>query len=57
MALLGVSVYAVLFWAGPFASAAAVIWTNWSVGWRVAWILLVPVCVAVLLGAVFIPDF
>lgn len=53
MSLLGVPAYAVLFWTGPFAAAAAVFWTNWSAGWRVAWILLVPVLAAAALGLVF----
>ena len=53
MAPLGVPVYAVLFWAGPFASAAAVAWSDWPAGWRAVWILLVPVTVAAALGLVF----
>lgn len=52
MIVLGVPVYTVSFWTGPFASAAAVVWTNWSAAWCAAWVLLVPVSIAALLGAV-----
>ena len=41
--VVGLPVFAVLFWTGPFASAAAVFWTKWSASWRLAWIALVPV--------------
>ena len=43
--VLGLPVYAVLFWTGPFASATSVIWSNWSAGWRTVWILLIPLFV------------
>jgi len=46
MPVLGLPVYAVLFWTGPFASATAVFWSGWSPAWRAAWIVLVPVFVA-----------
>jgi hypothetical protein len=44
--ILGLPVFAVLFWTGPFASATAVFWSGWSPTWRAAWILLIPVFVA-----------
>jgi hypothetical protein len=47
MSAVGVPLYAVLFWAGPFASAATVFWSNWSRGWRFVWIVLIPAFVAV----------
>lgn len=50
MLLLGLPFYAVLFWTGPFASAAAVFWSSWSVGWRIIWLLLVPALAAASLG-------
>lgn len=53
MTVIGVPLYALLFWAGPFVSAAAVIWTAWSAIWRAAWILLVPVFAGAALGFVF----
>ena len=46
MPILGLPVFAVLFWTGPFASATAVFWSDWSATWRVAWILLIPVFIA-----------
>jgi len=51
MPVLGLPVYAVLFWTGPFASATAVFWSGWSPAWRTAWIVLIPVFV----GATFLP--
>jgi hypothetical protein len=51
MPLLGLPIYATLFWVGPFASAAVVFWSGWSPGWRAAWVLLIPVFVA----ATFLP--
>lgn len=51
MPLLGVPIYTTLFWTGPFVSAAAVFWSDWSAAWRAAWVLLVPVFAAVILGA------
>jgi hypothetical protein len=57
MIVLGVAVYTALFWTGPFASAAAVFWSNWSVGWRVVWVLLVPVFIALIFAAVFMFSF
>jgi len=45
--ILGLPVYAVLFWTGPFASATAVFWSDWSPTWRAAWILLIPVFIAI----------
>lgn len=45
MPILGLPVYAVLFWTGPFASATAVFWSGWSPIGRAAWILLIPVFV------------
>jgi len=44
--VLGLPVYAVLFWTGPFASATSVFWSNWSAGWRATWIALIPVFAA-----------
>jgi hypothetical protein len=44
--LVGLPAFAVLFWLGPFASAAAVFWSRWSASWKVAWIVLVPVLAA-----------
>jgi len=46
MPILGLPVFAVLFWTGPFASASAVFWSGWPATWRAVWILLVPVFVA-----------
>jgi len=46
MPVLGLPVFAVLFWTGPFASATTVFWSNWPPTWRAAWILLIPVFVA-----------
>jgi hypothetical protein len=46
MPVLGLTAYAVLFWTGPFASATAVFWSDWSPTWRAAWIVLIPVFVA-----------
>ena len=54
MIAIGVPAYTVLFWAGPFISAAAVIWTDWSIAWRAVWILLVPVISAATLALVFV---
>lgn len=54
MSALGVPAYAVLFWTGPFVSAAAVVWSNWSTGWRIVWALLVPVFVLALIAAIFV---
>lgn len=54
MSVLGITVYAVLFWAGPFVSAAAVTWSDWSTRWRIAWALLVPVFVAAAIIIVFV---
>lgn len=54
LGLLGLPVYAVSFWTGPFVSAAAVIWSGWSLKWRAVWILLVPVILAAALGAVVV---
>lgn len=51
MPLLGVPVYTTLFWAGPFVSAAAVFWSDWSAAWRAAWVLLAPAFAAMVLGA------
>lgn len=53
MILLGVPAYAVLFWTGPFAAAAAVFWSRWSTGLRFAWILAAPLLSAAALGLVF----
>lgn len=53
MFLLGVPAYAVLFWTGPFAAAAAVFWSRWSNGLRFAWILAAPFLSAAALGLVF----
>jgi len=44
--VLGLPVYAVLFWLGPFASATSVFWSGWSPAWRAAWIALIPVFAA-----------
>jgi len=46
MPVLGLPAYAVLFWTGPFVSAAAVFWSNWSPAWRAAWIVLIPALAA-----------
>ena len=46
MPILGLPVYAVLFWTGPFASATSVFWSDWSPGWRATWIVLIPMLVA-----------
>lgn len=54
MSTLGITVYATLFWAGPFASAAAVTWSEWSTRWRIAWALLVPVFAAAAIIIVFV---
>lgn len=54
MAAVGVTLYTLLFWTGPFVSAAAVIWSDWTVMWRAVWIALVPVFVAAALGLVFV---
>lgn len=54
MIAVGVPVYTVLFWMGPFAAIAAVFWTGWSAAWRTAWVLLVPLLSAAALGIVFI---
>ena len=43
---LGLTAYALLFWAGPFASAASLFWTDWTRGWRLVWIILIPVFAA-----------
>ena len=50
MPFLGLPIYTTLFWAGPFASAAAVFWSDWSAAWRAAWVLLAPVFAAAILG-------
>ena len=55
MPALGVPAFAVLFWTGPFASAAAVMWNDWSVGRRAAWILLVPVFIAATFVLLLVP--
>ena len=55
MPALGVLAYVVLFWVGPFASAAAVMWNDWSAGRRTVWILLVPVFIVALFALVFLP--
>lgn len=54
MVVIGVPMYTVLFWSGPFVSAAAVIWSDWSAVRRAVWILAVPVIVVTLLGLVFV---
>lgn len=54
MLLLGVPAYTLLFRSGPFASAAAVFWSKWSVGWRAAWVLLAPVLAATNLGLLLV---
>ena len=46
MPVVGLPVFAVLFWTGPFLSAAAVFWSDWSSGWRAAWVVLIPVFAA-----------
>ena len=51
MPVLGVLVFTTLFWTGPFVSAAAVFWSDWSAAWRAAWVLLAPVFAAAILGA------
>jgi len=51
MLLLGVPAFTVLFWTGPFVSAAAVVWSDRSAGWRALWIALVPVFIAVMIIA------
>ena len=48
MFVLGVPLYTALFWTGPFTSVAAVFWSSWTAGWRVTWVLLVPVFIAVI---------
>ncbi len=54
MPLIGLPVYASLFWAGPFASAAAVFWSGWSAARRAVWVLLAPVFTAMILGALLV---
>ena len=54
MPLLGVPIYTTLFWTGPFVSAAAVFWSDWSAAWRVLWVLLAPALSAMILGALFV---
>jgi hypothetical protein len=54
MTVAGVPLYAVLFWAGPFASAATVFWSSWSPGWRVVWVMLIPAFVAITFIALMI---
>ncbi|MGI9236886.1 MAG: hypothetical protein ACR2QZ_05785 [Woeseiaceae bacterium] len=54
MIAVGVPVYTVLFWTGPFAAMASVFWTRWSAVWRTAWVLLVPLLSAAALGVVFV---
>ncbi|MGI9235685.1 MAG: hypothetical protein ACR2RD_18800 [Woeseiaceae bacterium] len=54
MLAVGVPVYTVLFWSGPFAAMASVFWTDWSAVWRTAWVLLVPLLSAAALGVIFI---
>jgi hypothetical protein len=46
MPVVGLPVFAVLFWVGPFISATAVFWSDWSAAWRAAWIVLIPVFAA-----------
>jgi hypothetical protein len=46
MPVAGLPVFAVLFWTGPFVSAAAVFWSDWSATWRAAWIALIPILAA-----------
>ena len=53
MGAIGIPLYALLFWTGPFVSAAAVIWSDWSAVWRAVWIVLVPGFVAAAFGLVF----
>lgn len=50
MPLLGVPIYTTLFWTGPFVSAAAVFWSDWSAASRAAWVLLAPALAALVLG-------
>ena len=57
MPAMGVPGYTVLFWTGPFTSAAAVVWSEWSVGWRAVWMLLVPVFIAIILAVLVMPTF
>ena len=47
MPFLGLPVYTILFWMGPFAGAAAVFWSGWSAVWRTVWVVLVPVFIAI----------
>ncbi len=54
MSAVGVPLYAVLFWAGPFASAATVFWSSWSPGWRLVWVVLIPGFVAITFIALMI---
>jgi hypothetical protein len=54
MGAVGVPLYAVLFWTGPFASAATVFWSSWSPGWRVVWVMLIPAFVAITFIALMI---
>lgn len=54
MSLLGVPVYAILFWTGPFVAGAAVFWSNWTGRWRAVWVVMIPVFVTTAIGAVFI---
>ena len=54
MPLIGVPIYATLFWTGPFASAAAVFWSGWSAAWRAIWVLLAPAFAAMILGALLL---
>jgi hypothetical protein len=54
MTAVGVPLYAVLFWTGPFASAATVFWSSWSPGWRVVWVMLIPAFVAITFIALMI---
>lgn len=52
MPAVGITAYATFFWAGPFASAAAVFWSDWSAGWRTVWVLLAPTLAGLILGAI-----
>ena len=52
--LLGVPAFAILFWTGPFASAASVAWSGWSLRWRVFWILLIPLMVGAIFALLFV---
>jgi hypothetical protein len=54
MTAVGVPLYAVLFWTGPFASATTVFWSSWSPGWRVVWVMLIPAFVAITFIALMI---